>query len=35
MGLSIRLIKNDSTNTGSMVDYDGNTYPTIKIGNQV
>ena len=35
MGLSIRLIKDDSINTGFMSDYDGNFYSTIKIGNQV
>ena len=34
-GLSIRLVKDNSTNTGHMIDYDGNTYGTVKIGNQV
>jgi uncharacterized protein (TIGR02145 family) len=32
---SIRLIKNDSTDPGSVEDYDGNVYATIKIGTQV
>lgn len=34
-GAVIRLIKNDSTNPGTVTDYDGNVYPTVKIGNQV
>lgn len=34
-GLSVRLIKNDSDNTGSVTDIDGNVYPTVSIGNQV
>jgi len=34
-GMSIRLIKDDSINEGSIVDYDGNIYPTVKIGDQV
>ena len=34
-GASIRLIKNDSTDPGTFIDYDGNVYDTIKIGNQV
>jgi uncharacterized protein (TIGR02145 family) len=34
-GHPIRLIKDNSTNTGSMTDYDGNVYPTVKIGDQV
>jgi hypothetical protein len=34
-GLSIRLIKDNSTDSGTMTDYDGNKYPTVKIGNQV
>jgi uncharacterized protein (TIGR02145 family) len=35
MGTSVRLIKNDSTNPGSLTDIDGNIYPTVKIGSQV
>jgi uncharacterized protein (TIGR02145 family) len=34
-GLAIRCIKDDSNNTGSVVDVDGNVYPTVKIGSQV
>lgn len=34
-GSSIRLIKNDSTDLGTMTDYDGNVYPTVTIGSQV
>lgn len=34
-GASIRFIKNDSVNPGTVSDYDGNIYNTIKIGNQV
>ena len=34
-GFSVRLIKNDSTNDGYMVDIDNNIYPTVKIGEQV
>lgn len=34
-GYSIRLLKDDSTDPGTMTDYDGNTYDTIKIGDQV
>lgn len=34
-GAAIRLIKDDSTNPGTVTDYDGNTYPTVKIGTQV
>lgn len=34
-GYQIRLIKNNSVNTGSMVDYDGVIYPTVTIGTQV
>ena len=35
LGAGVRLLKNDSTNPGTLTDYDGNTYPTVKIGNQV
>ena len=34
-GFPIRLIKDDSANTGAMTDYDGNVYSTVKIGSQV
>lgn len=34
-GSSLRLIKDDNVDPGTMTDYDGNIYPTIKIGNQV
>jgi len=34
-GCSIRLIKNDSVNPGTVTDYDGNVYPTVLIGTQV
>lgn len=34
-GYAIRAIKNDSTNTGTVTDKDGNVYPTVKIGEQV
>lgn len=34
-GQGVRLIKNDSINTGTMTDYDGNVYPTVTIGTQV
>jgi len=36
-GYQIRLVKNDSTwNEGdTMTDFDGNVYPTVKIGNEV
>ena len=34
-GKSIRLIKDDALNYGSMTDYDGNVYTTSKIGTQV
>ena len=35
LGVPIRLVKNDSSNTGSVSDYDGNIYNTVKIGDQV
>ena len=34
-GFSIRLVKDDSVDTGSMIDYDGNVYPTKLVGSQV
>ena len=34
-GFSIRCIKDDAVDPGAVTDYDGNIYPTIKIGNQV
>lgn len=34
-GSPIKLIKDDSDDPGQMVDYDGNVYNTVKIGNQV
>ena len=34
-GLSVRLLKDDSVDTGTVIDYDGNVYPTITIGSQV
>jgi uncharacterized protein (TIGR02145 family) len=34
-GFAIRLIKDDSTNPGTVTDYDGNVYQTVKIGDQV
>lgn len=35
VGISIRLIKDDSTNTGTMTDNNGFIYQTVKIGDQV
>jgi uncharacterized protein (TIGR02145 family) len=34
-GISIRLIKNNSIDPGTVTDIDGNVYPTVKIGTQV
>jgi len=34
-GFPIRLVKDNSTNTGSVTDIDGNIYPTVTIGTQV
>jgi uncharacterized protein (TIGR02145 family) len=34
-GLSLRLIKDDSVDTGTMTGNDGRVYPTVKIGDQV
>ena len=34
-GSPIILIKDDSENTETVIDYDGNIYPTAKFGNQV
>jgi uncharacterized protein (TIGR02145 family) len=34
-GFSVRMLKDDSVNPGSITDYDGNIYLTVKIGNQV
>lgn len=34
-GISVRLIKDDNTNPGTIVDYDGNVYDCVTIGNQV
>lgn len=34
-GKAVRLIKDDSTNPGSLTDIDGNVYRTVKIGDQV
>ena len=34
-GLSIRLLKDDTVNTGTLTDLDGNVYKTVKIGDQV
>ncbi len=35
MGLSVRLVKNDSNDTGKMTGNDGKIYDTVKIGDQV
>lgn len=32
---NIRLVKDDDINTGSVTDYHGNVYPTVKIGDKV
>lgn len=34
-GKTIRLLCDSSTDPGSVTDYDGNVYPTVKIGDQV
>ena len=34
-GFSIRLLKNNSTDPGTVTDYDGNVYVTVTIGSQV
>lgn len=34
-GYSVYLIKDDSSNSGSMIDNDGNTYTSVMIGTQV
>jgi len=34
-GMSLRLIKNNSIDPGSLTDIDGNVYPSVKIGDQV
>jgi uncharacterized protein (TIGR02145 family) len=34
-GLSVRLVKNNSVNPGSLIDVDGNEYPTINVGGQI
>jgi uncharacterized protein (TIGR02145 family) len=35
LGCSIRLIKDNSTDPGTVTDYDGNIYSTVTIGTQV
>ena len=35
LGNCIRLLKNDTDDTGTMTGNDGKVYPTVKIGNQV
>lgn len=35
IGYSVRLIKDDSSDEGTMTDNDGNIYPTVTIGTQV
>jgi uncharacterized protein (TIGR02145 family) len=34
-GCTVRCVKDDSVDPGTMKDIDGNIYPTVKIGNQV
>lgn len=34
-GASVRCIKDDATNSGSVTDIEGHTYTTVKIGDQV
>lgn len=34
-GYSVRLIKIDSVNPGTLVDYDGNTYGTVNLNSQI
>lgn len=35
VGFSLRLVKDDSTDTGTVTGNDGKIYPTVKIGDQV
>jgi len=35
LGFSLRLLKNDSINPGTVTDYDGNVYNCVTIGTQV
>jgi len=35
VGMTVRCIKDDSTNAGTVIDASGNEYPTITIGTQV
>lgn len=34
-GYSIRLVKDDNINPGTLTDYDGNIYKTIEVGNHI